>query len=138
MNLIVELEINIFNTYPLKGKSFLANNLFIKIKIVVMNNKLKIALGLLAGGTVLFFGLRRKKEKLKTFTAPDGNTYKENQLYRTYDNKLYKNGKQVHFETPKLQKNNSSSQFAVNNDSTNDYKDVNIPVTYHQKGVRHH
>ncbi|WP_027388704.1 hypothetical protein [Chryseobacterium gregarium] len=105
-----------------------------------MNSKIKIALALLGTGT-LIWGLRnRKKNKVKTFTAPDGNTYKENQVYRTVDNKTYKNGKEVRFGKP-IPEHNNSSVNAYNNSAENlskNYQSVNKDVNYHQKGVRHH
>jgi hypothetical protein len=49
-----------------------------------MNNKVKIALVILAGSSLILLNLRRRKNiKSKTYTAPDGNTYRENQIYRT-------------------------------------------------------
>ncbi|MDQ1162479.1 hypothetical protein QE422_002847 [Chryseobacterium sp. SORGH_AS 447] len=105
-----------------------------------MNNKIKVALGLIAGGSLIYFGLKKKNGKVKTFTAPDGNTYGENQLYRTFDNKLFKNGKEVHFNTPESEgKGTSSSQYEANNEKlTKNYQAGNQNVNYHQKGVRHH
>lgn len=106
-----------------------------------MKNTVKIALGLLAGGSLIFLGLRRKNRKLKTFIAPDGNTYQENQTYRTFDNQLYKNGKKIHFSTPEHDQKSSSSgyQYDENNDSgSKKYQAVNKAVNYHQKGIRHH
>ncbi|WP_410704532.1 hypothetical protein [Chryseobacterium sp. SIMBA_029] len=44
-----------------------------------MNRKVKIAFGLLAGGSLLFLALKKKKKKVKIFSAPDGNIYGENQ-----------------------------------------------------------
>jgi len=105
-----------------------------------MKNTVKIALGLLAGGSLIFLGLKRKNKKLKTFTAPDGNTYQENQTYRTFDNQLYKNGKRIRFSTPESeQKSYSSSHYDENNDPiSKKYQNVNKDVNYHQKGIRHH
>jgi hypothetical protein len=48
-----------------------------------MNSKIKIALALLGTGTLIWGLRKRKNNQVKTFTAPDGNTYKENQMYRT-------------------------------------------------------
>lgn len=106
-----------------------------------MNNKIKVALGIIAGGSLIYFGLKKKKGEAKTFTAPDGNTYGENQLYRTMDNKTYKNGKEVHFPIPESQgKTSSSKHYEPNNEKlTKNYQPAgNQGVTYHQKGVRHH
>lgn len=105
-----------------------------------MNNKVKIALGLL-GGSLLLLALRRKNKKLKTFIAPDGNTYKENQMYRTYDDKLYKNGKQIHFSTPETGQPSYTPPIPHDEAKTvipKNYQSGNKDVTYHQKGIRHH
>ncbi|SEM33624.1 hypothetical protein SAMN05421856_102469 [Chryseobacterium taichungense] len=106
-----------------------------------MNNKIKVALALIGAGTVVAWRMNRKsKGKLKSFTAPDGNTYQENQLYRTFDNKLYKNGKQIHFETPETNQNSAGNHtFDEHADHLpKNYETVNKDITYHQKGVRHH
>jgi len=106
-----------------------------------MNSKIKLALALLGTGT-LIWGLRNRnknKNRVKTFTAPDGNTYKENQLYRTSDNKAYRNGKEVRFSKPIPEQNNTSVN-AYNNSAENlskNYQSVNKDVNYHHKGVRH-
>jgi hypothetical protein len=106
-----------------------------------MNNKVKVALALIAGGTLVLAGLRRRKrEKLKTFTAPDGNKYKENQIYRTFDNRLYKNGKHIHFNTPETEPENHSSGNYYNGNTGNFSKNNisnNKNTSYHQKGSRH-
>lgn len=105
-----------------------------------MNNKVKIALAILAGSSLILLNLRRRKNiKSKTYTAPDGNTYRENQIYRTFDNKLYKNGKQITFDTPQLEE----KVFAADENGDNigniskNYQTVNKQVDYHQKGNRH-
>ncbi|WP_042722640.1 hypothetical protein [Flavobacterium sp. B17] len=106
-----------------------------------MNSKIKIALALIGAGALVAWGIKRKKNgKVKTFTAPDGNTYQENQIYRTFDNKLYKNGKQIHFETPAMEQNKSSNHAFDEHSNTipKNYESVNQNITYHQKGVRHH
>jgi hypothetical protein len=105
-----------------------------------MNSKIKIALALLGTGTLIWGLRKRKNNQVKTFTAPDGNTYKENQMYRTSDNKVFKNGKEVHFNSPIPENKNSSANVydnAAENLSKN-YQSVNKNVNYHQKGVRHH
>ncbi|MCJ8155102.1 hypothetical protein MKJ01_15140 [Chryseobacterium sp. SSA4.19] len=105
-----------------------------------MNSKIKIALALLGTGTLIWGLRKRKNNKLKTFTAPDGNTYKENQMYRTNDNKVFKNGKEMRFTTPIPDSQNSSANI-YNNTAENgskNYQAVNKNVNYHQKGVRHH
>lgn len=103
-----------------------------------MNTKVKIALSLLAGGSLLYFGLKKKGGKTKTFTAPDGNTYGKNQLYKTFDNKLFKNGKQVHFDTPNTHQNNQPLNNYYGKEIVSNYQSVDQNVDYHQKGVRHH
>ncbi|SDQ09601.1 hypothetical protein SAMN05421664_0456 [Chryseobacterium soldanellicola] len=107
-----------------------------------MNNKVKIALALLVGGSLVFLSKRRKKNnKLKKFTAPDGNIYRENQIYRTFDNKLYKNGKQIHFDVPEADLQTSAANNfegnTIENISSYQAQAVNKNVNYHQKGNRH-
>lgn len=105
-----------------------------------MNSTVKIALALAAGSSLLYLGLRKKNKKRETFVAPDGNTYEQDQIYRTYDNKLFKNGKEFHFNTPESQHESSLSgnQYSKMSDHQNqNYQTVNKEVTYHQKGIRH-
>lgn len=105
-----------------------------------MNNTVKIALALAAGSSLLYLGLRKKTKKKILYLAPDGNTYNENQIYRTYDNKFYKNGKAFHYKVPDL------SDDLYNTDIN--YNKLNPPVHliykthrknpyYHHKGLRH-
>ncbi|MDR6515892.1 hypothetical protein [Chryseobacterium camelliae] len=106
-----------------------------------MNTTLKITLGLLAGGTLVYLAGKRKKAAAKLFTAPDGNTYGENQVYRTIDNKMYKNGKEIHYGHPEPENNSGSStkHYAENGDQIpKNYQAANKNINYHQKGVRHH
>ncbi|SDH88273.1 hypothetical protein SAMN05421846_102384 [Chryseobacterium taeanense] len=108
-----------------------------------MNNKIKVALAIIGAGSIVAWGMKRKRNgKLKTYTAPDGNTYQENQIYRTFENKLYKNGKEIHFETPpKEQKSSGNHTFNEQADTipkNYDNDNVNQNISYHQKGVRHH
>lgn len=106
-----------------------------------MKNTVKIALGLLAGGSLIFLGLKSKNKKVKIFTAPDGNTYQEDQIYRTFDNQLYKNGKRIHFPTPESEQKSqfSSAHYDENNDPiSNKYQAPHKEVTYHYKGIRNH
>ncbi|KQT35702.1 hypothetical protein ASG22_01395 [Chryseobacterium sp. Leaf405] len=103
-----------------------------------MKNTVKIALALAAGSSLLYLGLRKKNKK-ETFLAPDGNTYEKDQIYRTYDNKLFKNGKEFHFNTPEM---NQSNQISLNQGKTHEnlhqnYQGTNKEVNYHQKGFRH-
>ncbi|MBV8326687.1 hypothetical protein [Chryseobacterium sp.] len=105
-----------------------------------MNNIVKIALALAAGSSLLYLGLRKKGKKKNLYIAPDGNTYKENQIYRSYDNKLYKNGKEFRYNVPDL-----SDTLYENN--TN-YNTITVPLhlsykahyknpSYQHKGSRH-
>lgn len=106
-----------------------------------MNNTVKIALALAAGSSLLYMGLRKKNKKKEVFLAPDGNTYKENEIYRTYDNKLFKNGKEFHFETPELDDHfpKSNTFYGTMNGNTHlKQQTANKNVTYHHKGIRHH
>lgn len=106
-----------------------------------MNNKVKTALAVIAGGTlILAMVKRRKREKLKTFVAPDGNTYKENQIYRTFDDQIYKNGKKIHFNTLDTEQVNDSSSpyFEKRNENfSTKNQNVNKEVSYHNRGNRH-
>lgn len=106
-----------------------------------MNNKIKIALVLAGAGTLLWQLRKKQNGKKKVFTAPDGNTYKENQMYRTFDNKVYQNGKEIRFNTPVIEQQNLSSQQhsdASEYNTGKNYQNINKNPTYHQKGVRHH
>lgn len=104
-----------------------------------MNNIVKITLALAAGSSLLYLGLRKKSKKNNIYLAPDGNTYKENQIYRTYDNKLYKNGKAFHYSLPQLendQYSNKNYSTHTNNVYSN-YKTDHKSTQYHHKGLRH-
>ncbi|MDQ1096843.1 MULTISPECIES: hypothetical protein [Chryseobacterium] len=107
-----------------------------------MNNTLKITLGLIAGGTLVYLaGKKKKAEATKVFTAPDGNTYGENQVYRTIDNKMYRNGKEIHYGHPEPEQNTGSAtkHYTENGDQIpKNYQAANKNTNYHQKGVRHH
>ncbi len=106
-----------------------------------MDNKVKIALGLIATGSLFFVAFRRKNNKAKKFTAPDGNTYLENQLYKTYDGKLYKNGKQVYLNVKDTgEKTHTVSHHYDENNKIipKNVQSFNKNVSYHQKGIRHH
>ncbi|MFC4165536.1 hypothetical protein ACFOWU_17840 [Epilithonimonas zeae] len=106
-----------------------------------MNNNVKIALGIIAGGSlVLATQLLKSKKKNKIFTAPDGNSYKENQMYRTAHGEIFQNGKQLHFETPELlaEANQSLDSNYGNDKSSRNNQSIPRNINYHQKGVRHH
>jgi len=106
-----------------------------------MNTKVKIALAVIAGGTLLLAGVKRKKrEKLKKFTAPDGNSYLENQIYRTFDNVLYKNGKKIRFNTLETQSLTDSPTFHAEQNKINtsvNNQNFTKDVNYHHRGKRH-
>ena len=105
-----------------------------------MNHKIKIALALITGGTLIYLGrkMKNRSNEQKTFTGEDGNTYQENETYFTSDGKMYRNGKQLHFKTPEMivethQKINFKSDSISEN-----YNIQPKNVEYHHKGVRHH
>ncbi|WP_415328450.1 hypothetical protein [Chryseobacterium sp. MMS23-Vi53] len=105
-----------------------------------MNHKIKIALALITGGTLIYLSrkIKSKDSKLRTFTAEDGNTYQENEMYFTADGKVFKNGKQVHFKTPESNENiNTKTNFKFDSVPQN-YDSQPKNVEYHQKGIRHH
>lgn len=106
-----------------------------------MNISMKIGLGLLAGGTLVLAGklLRKNRNKLKSFTAPDGNSYQEDEMYRTSEGDIFKNGRKMHFETPELlsQANRHIDTYQNNINRYNANQSVRN-ADYHHKGVRHH
>jgi len=107
-----------------------------------MNNKIKVALAFVAGGTLLLLNERRKRlsKKAKTFTAPDGTTYKENQIYRNSEGKAYRNGKVVHFDHLEFENENHSANSFNHLHDDKISKNFNTKpqnVDYHQKGKRH-
>ncbi|MFP3599476.1 hypothetical protein [Chryseobacterium sp. SIMBA_029] len=60
--------------------------------------------------------------------------------YITYDNKIYKNGKEIRFKTPESDLNHviTSKSYEVDNESVSkNYQSVGRNVSYHQKGIRH-
>lgn len=103
-----------------------------------MKNTVKVALAFVAGGALLLLNQKRRKKKQETknFIAPDGNTYQENQIYRTIEGKLYKNGKPLHFDTPNPERNSQSMTHHDENRSNN-YETKPKNVEYHQRGDRH-
>ncbi|WP_426478961.1 hypothetical protein ACP3T3_05765 [Chryseobacterium sp. CBSDS_008] len=105
-----------------------------------MNNTVKIALALAAGSSLLYLGLRKKSKAGKVYLAPDGNTYKENQIYRTYDNQLYKNGKKFHYNVPETSDDFYSASTNDRNVNKHMYlfnKAIPKDIQYHHKGLRH-
>ncbi len=106
-----------------------------------MRNSVKIGLGLLAGGTAVLANhlIRKNKNKLQSFKAPDGHAYQEGQMYRTAEGDIYKNGRKMNFETPDLlsQANRNIDSYQnqnLLNGATEPYRNAD----YHHKGVRHH
>ncbi|PTT67736.1 hypothetical protein DD829_05845 [Chryseobacterium sp. HMWF035] len=108
-------------------------------KITIMNHKIKIALALITGGTLVYLSRKMKsaKNESKTFLGEDDNTYQKDETYFTADGKMYKNGKEVHFKIPEI------SEKSVNRNFQNDRIQKNYEahpqnVGYHHKGTRHH
>ncbi len=106
-----------------------------------MKNSVKVVLGFLAGGTLILAGqiIRNKRNKEKLFTAPDGNSYKENEMYRNSQGEIFKNGKQIHFETQELlsQANHHIDTYQNQTKATQGSQYFKNAY-YHHKGVRHH
>ncbi|MEG0761298.1 hypothetical protein SAMN05421796_10289 [Chryseobacterium piscicola] len=107
-----------------------------------MKTPVKFALGIAAAvvvGGITAFGLRKKRSQvLKTFTAPDGNTYPQDHIYRTFDNQYYRNGKKIKIKTPvntnleNRTKHNTNSAF----EGAKNHEAPTPHVDYHQRGVR--
>lgn len=105
-----------------------------------MKNSVKIALGIVAGGVLVFLNQKRKGRNNKNhkFTAPDGNQYGENQMYRTAEGEVFKNGKKIRLETPEnILSTHNHIDASFNNQHLNDHYNSNQQVSYHQKGTRH-
>ena len=106
-----------------------------------MKSSVKIALGFLAGGGLLIAaGIVRKarKNKSQTYSAPDGNTYQENEMYRNSQGEIFQNGKKLHFDTPELL---SQAHHHIDSQINSKFNNKNFnsrQVNYHQKGIRHH
>jgi len=119
---------------------YLADILSYSIKITIMNHKIKIALALITGGTLIYLGrkMKNRSKEPKTFTGEYGNTYQENETYFTSDGKIYKNGKKMNFKTPEMI---AETPPKINFKSGSVSENYNIQpknVEYHHKGVRHH
>lgn len=106
-----------------------------------MKNSVKIALGIAAGGILVYFNKRRKQQKNEEniFTAPDGNQYKRDQIYLTAQGEAFKNGKKMRLETPE---NSSQQQHRVDTNFNSQQLNENYDfpqheVSYHQRGDRH-
>jgi len=106
-----------------------------------MNNKIKVALAFVAGGTLLLLNQRRKRlsQKIKTFTTPEGNTYKENEIYTSAEGKSYRNGKVVHFDHLEFEDTHTTNPFNHQHDDkfSKNYQTKPQNVDYHQRGKRH-
>ncbi|MDR6406536.1 MULTISPECIES: hypothetical protein [Chryseobacterium] len=105
-----------------------------------MNNKIKIALGLIAGGALIYLvrKIKNRENKSETFTGEDGNTYKKDEMYFTADGKVYKNGKLLHFKTPEINEDVTPKLSVKQEKIPKNYDAQPKNVEYHQRGVRHH
>ncbi|MCU7614067.1 hypothetical protein N0B16_06420 [Chryseobacterium sp. GMJ5] len=106
-----------------------------------MNNKIKIALAVIAGGTLVLLNRKRRSRspKKEIFTAPDGNTYKENQVYRASDGTMFRNGKEIHADKFHFE-GDAHQETLHKNDRVNTPKNYDARpknVEYHQRGIRH-
>ena len=105
-----------------------------------MKNSIKVALGFaVGGGLILLSQLRqRKKKQIEKFTAPDGHQYLKNEMYRTAEGEIFKNGNKMHFETPPhLTDANNKIDARHNGSKINNQNPVNRNVSYHKTGTRH-
>lgn len=102
-----------------------------------MNKILKTTAGVAAFAGLSFFITRFIRKNTKnTFSAPDGNSYKKDQIYRDAHGKLFRNGKEIH---PALPPENISHQTVTSN-HTNEQSNYTHPIIgqpYHHKGKRH-
>ena len=122
--------------------SVLAELLFLNFKISLMKNTIKVALGFAAGGALILLNqLRKRKQRQENqFMAPDGNKYSKNEMYRSAEGEIFRNGKKLHFETPQLLVNANNkidarlARIVQSNDQNPNIRNVN----YHKRGVRHH
>lgn len=107
-----------------------------------MKNTIKVALGFAAGGALILLNqLRKRKQRQENqFMAPDGNKYSKNEMYRSAEGEIFRNGKKLHFETPQLlvNANNKIDARLAKIVQFNDQNLNNRNVTYHKRGVRHH
>jgi hypothetical protein len=106
-----------------------------------MKSGIKIALGVIAGGSLLIAAgiiSKPRKNKSQTFTAPDGNTYREDEMYRNSQGEIYQNGKKLHFDTPELLSQAHHHIDSQLNLKLNNKNFASKQVNYHQKGIRHH
>lgn len=109
-----------------------------------MNTTIRIALGAASAATAaaLAFVLYKKRKSNPSlhFMAPDGNTYKEGQIYKTIDNQYYKNGKPLKMNVPPQSEAGNVSQKTFGHDAeAHTYASQPIQnVNYHHRGQRHH
>ncbi|MFY1046355.1 hypothetical protein [Chryseobacterium sp. GP-SGM7] len=106
-----------------------------------MKNSVKIALGIVTGGVLIFLNQKRRQRKNngEIFTAPDGNQYKENQMYRAANGEVFRNGKKLRSQIP-LDFSYKQNKFDSNMNNQNLNENFNLPknnVSYHHKGDRH-
>ncbi len=122
--------------------SVLAELLFLNFKISLMKNTIKVALGFAAGGALILLNqLRKRKQRQENqFMAPDGNKYSKNEMYRSAEGEIFRNGKKLHFETPQLlvNANNKIDARLARIVQSNDQNPNSRNVNYHKRGVRHH
>lgn len=106
-----------------------------------MKNSLKVGLGILAGGLILAMNRRKlfRKSKKLIYTAPDGIEYYENQIYRTAEGDLFKNGRLMRVQIPVSDNEKNSNVKSVHFENLSKNTQL-IPqeVSYHQRGIRHH
>lgn len=107
-----------------------------------MKNTIKMALGFAAGGALILLNqLRKRKQKEQNkFMAPDGNKYLKNEMYRSAEGEIFRNGKKLYFETPQLlvNANNKIDARLARIVQSNDQNPNSRNVNYHKRGVRHH
>ena len=106
-----------------------------------MKNSVKIALGIVTSGVLVYLAKKRfqNKNKEELFIAPDGNKYKANQMYRTAEGEVFRNGKKMRIQTP-IDSVKNESLVDSNYNSQHLSENHNLPqqdVSYHQKGKRH-
>lgn len=105
-----------------------------------MKNTIKVALGFAAGGALILLSqLRKKKQKQNhKFTAPDGNQYLKDEMYRNSEGEIFKNGKKLNFETPQhLTDANNKIDARLNNSKFNNQNPNPRNISYHKTGTRH-
>ncbi len=108
-------------------------------KITIMNHKIKIALALITGGTLVYLSrkIKNSKNEPEIFTGEDGKVYQKDETYLTTDGKMYKNGKEVHLKTPEISEKSVNRNFR-NERIQKNYEAHPQNVGYYHKGTRHH